>query len=162
VARGFDDTFWLAAGLSLFAFPMALLLRRPVRPAAVRAFAMRQLGEGIILGAAARRFAARPPATNGTAPRSDRRAAPPGPAPAPRPDRGAAGLVRAEVARTRLRRGLTLLRPGASPAGLVPQPPLSAAVRALFVVVFAASLVGTALLVSHGYEAATVPRLPLP
>jgi EmrB/QacA subfamily drug resistance transporter len=147
VAKGFDDTFWVAAGLSLVAFPMAVLLRRPVSPEAVRAFAMRQLGEGIILGAAARRFAARPPATNGAA---------------PRPDRRAAGQVLAEVACTRLRRGLTLLRPGASPAGLVPQPPLSAAVRAVFVVVLVASLVGTALLVGHGYEAATVPRLPLP
>jgi EmrB/QacA subfamily drug resistance transporter len=147
VARAFDDTFWVAAGLSLFAFPMALLLRRPLRPEAVRAFAMRQLGEGIILGAAARRFAARPPRANGAAPRSDRQAA---------------GRLLAEVASARLRRGLTLVRPGVSTAGLVPQPRLSAGLRALFVVVLVASLVGTALLVSHGYQAAAVPRLPLP
>src|SRR5262249_60926635 len=58
VAKGFDDTFWLMAGMTLLCFPMALLLRRPLRPAAVRAFGFRQLTEGVILGAAARRVGA--------------------------------------------------------------------------------------------------------
>src|SRR5262249_56980731 len=35
VARGFDDTFWVMAGLTLLCFPMALLLRRPLPPRSI-------------------------------------------------------------------------------------------------------------------------------
>jgi hypothetical protein len=147
VARGFDDTFWVAAGLSLVAFPMAVLLRRPLRPEVVRAFALRQLGEGIVLGAAARRLDARAGARNGTAPRVESRAA---------------QAVLTEGARARLGRGFSMLRAGTNAAGLVPQPPVSPVVRAVFVLTLVAALVGTAVLIAHGYQAATVPRLPLP
>ena len=51
-ARGFDDAFWVTAGMSLVCFPMALLLRRAMRPAAVRDYALREIGRGIGMTAA--------------------------------------------------------------------------------------------------------------
>jgi hypothetical protein len=149
-ARGFDDTFWVTVGLSLICFPMALLLRRPPRPQAVRAYALRQLAEGVILGAAARRLAAR--AANGSAPNGHR------PAPALRAEN--AGEVLAGGARSRLDRGLALLRPGSSASGIVPQAPLRPLVWALFAVLMAAALAGSVLAVLHGYQAPALPRIP--
>jgi EmrB/QacA subfamily drug resistance transporter len=135
VAKGFDDTFWVTAGLSLICFPLALLLRRSLRPEAVRAYALRQLAEGVILGAAARRL-------NG---------------------RLAAGTNRELVAggaRRRLQRGFTILRAGTSASGLVPQAPIAPALWALFAVLMVVALVGTVLLVLHGIQTPAVPPLP--
>jgi EmrB/QacA subfamily drug resistance transporter len=135
VAKGFDDTFWVTAGLSLICFPLALLLRRSLRPETVRAYALRQLAEGVILGAAARRL-------NG---------------------RVAAGTnqeLLAGGARTRLQRGFTILRAGTSASGLVPQAPIAPALWALVAVLMVAALVGTVLLVLHGAQTPAVPPLP--
>ena len=147
VARGFDDTFWLMAGMTLLCFPMALLLRRPLRPAVVRAFGLRQLTEGVILGAAARRLGA-----NGVAASSSnglrRKTA-----------SQAAYEVLAGAAQGRLKRGLAIIRGGTNAAGLVPQPALSLTIRVFFVVLLVAALVGTALAVAHGYQTPVVPRL---
>lgn len=149
VAKGFDDTFWVTTGLALICFPMALLLRRPLKPAVLRAFALRQLAEGVIFGAAARRLRASEPltASNGRLPKVDPQAAFP---------------VLAGVAKGRLNKGLTILRAGTNSAGLVPQPPLSLAVRTGFVVLLIAALIGTVLAVAHGYQTPVAPQLTLP
>src|SRR5205807_10113455 len=54
VAKGFDQTFWVSLAFVLLAFPMALLLGRALEPSVVRSYALKQLGDGVILGAAAR------------------------------------------------------------------------------------------------------------
>ncbi len=149
VAKGFDDTFWLMAGMTLLCFPMALLLRRPLRPAAVRAFALRQLTEGVILGAAARRVGANGSSAHGNGLR-------------PLVASPSAYEVLAGAARGRLRKGLAIIRGGTNAAGLVPQPPLSLRIRIFFVVVLVAALVGTTLAVAHGYQTPAVPRLSIP
>jgi EmrB/QacA subfamily drug resistance transporter len=148
-ARGFDDAFWVSVGLSLICFPMIVLLRRPLRPEVVRAFGLRQLAEGVILGVAARRIAADgfSPSANGARRSLDL------------PD---AYEVLVDSARSRLRRGFTVLRAGTNAAGLVPQPPLSFAVRALFAVLVVVALTASVLAVVHGYQPAEVPRLSLP
>jgi EmrB/QacA subfamily drug resistance transporter len=148
VAKGFDDTFWLMAGLTLLCFPMALLLRRPLRPAVVRAFGLRQLTEGVILGAAARRLGAGGAGTRSNGLR-------------PRTILPVAYEALAEAAQGRLKRGLAIVRGGTNASGLVPQPPLSLTVRIFFVVLLVAALVGTALAVAHGYQTPVVPRLAL-
>jgi EmrB/QacA subfamily drug resistance transporter len=135
VAKGFDDTFWVTVGLSLICFPLALLLRRSLRPDAVRAYALRQLAEGVILGAAARRLDGR------LAPHASR-------------DLLVGG------ARSRLQRGFTILRAGTSASGLVPQAPLSPALWVLFVVLLLAALAGSVLAVLHGSQPPAVPPLP--
>lgn len=146
VAKGFDDTFWMMAGLTLLCFPMALLLRRPLTPAAVRAFGLRQLTEGVILGAAARRVGSSgsPAGSNGLRPKVASQTA---------------FEVLSASARGRLQRGLAILRGGTNAAGLVPQPSLSLMIRIIFVVVTAAALVGMALAVAHGYQTPVVPKL---
>jgi len=135
VAKGFDDTFWVTVGLSLICFPLALLLRRSLRPEAVRAYALRQLAEGVILGAAARRLNGRL-----TAP-------------------GSRELL-AGGARSRLQRGFTILRAGTSASGLVPQAPISTALWMLFGVLLVAALIGSVLAVLHGSQTPVVPPLP--
>ncbi|HKF76096.1 MAG TPA: DHA2 family efflux MFS transporter permease subunit [Candidatus Dormibacteraeota bacterium] len=147
-ARGFDDAFWVAAAMSLICFPMAVLLRRPPRPETVRRFGLRQLAEGIILGAAARRVAR--DGLNGSRDGAVHRL-----------DPEAAYVLLAEGARRRLRRGLALLDGGDAAPGSVPLPPLRPALRVLFAVLLVAALAGTLLLVAHGYGAADVPRLAL-
>ncbi|HXM55872.1 MAG TPA: MDR family MFS transporter [Candidatus Dormibacteraeota bacterium] len=134
VAKGYDNTFWVTVGLSLICFPMALLLRRSLRPQAVRAYALRQLAEGVILGAAARRLSRR---------------GLPSPASV---DPDAARAVLAGSARSRLERGFLLLRSGTNASGLVPQAPLSPVVWTLFVVGTAIALAGTVVAVLHGYQ----------
>jgi EmrB/QacA subfamily drug resistance transporter len=135
VAKGFDDTFWVTVGLSLICFPLALLLRRSLRPDAVRAYALRQLAEGVILGAAARRLDGR------LAPHASRE-------------------LLAGGARSRLERGFTILRAGTSASGLVPQSPLSPVLWVLFVVLLLAALAGSVLAVLHGSQPPAVPPLP--
>ncbi|HSR23923.1 MAG TPA: DHA2 family efflux MFS transporter permease subunit, partial [Candidatus Eisenbacteria bacterium] len=142
VARGYDDTFWVTVGLSLVCFPMALLLRRSLRPDVVRAHALRLLAEGVILGAAARRLAT----GNGIASL----------------DPVAARATLAGGARSRLERGFQALRAGTSASGLVPLAPLSPAVWALFAIVLVVALIGTVLAVLHGYQAPSAPRPPGP
>jgi EmrB/QacA subfamily drug resistance transporter len=135
VARGFDDTFWVTVGLSLICFPMALLLRRSLRPEAVRAYALRQLAEGVLLGTAARRL-------DGALPRHASRGR----------------LVGG--ARSRLERGFTLLDAGTRASGLVPQAPVSPALWVLFAVMLVAALIGSVVAVLHGAQAPAVAPLP--
>ncbi|HEY7201699.1 MAG TPA: DHA2 family efflux MFS transporter permease subunit [Candidatus Dormibacteraeota bacterium] len=143
VAKGYDNTFWVTVGLSLICFPMALLLRRSLRPQAVRAYALRQLAEGVILGAAARRLER-------------------GELPAGSVDRGTAWTALADGARSRLQRGFTILRAGTNASGLVPQAPLSPVIWTLFAVFMVVALVGTAAAMAHGFQTPGVPRLPFP
>src|SRR5207249_5968290 len=63
VAKGFDQTFWISLAFVLLAFPMALLLRRALKPRDVRAYALKQLAEGVVLGTAARYLRDRRPRT---------------------------------------------------------------------------------------------------
>lgn len=136
-ARAFDDTFWVTVGLSLICFPMALLLRRSLRPEAVRAYALRQLAEGVILGRAARRMEGRID---------------------PRPSL----QLLVDGARSRLQRGFLILRAGTNASGLMPQAPLAPALWVLFAVTLGVALAGSVLAVLHGYQSPPAPHLPPP
>jgi EmrB/QacA subfamily drug resistance transporter len=139
--KGFTDTFWVSAGLIVLAFPMTLLLRRALRPQEVRQYALRQLAEGIVLGAAARRL---------------RRALPSWPGVVP--DR--AEPVLSQAALGRLRKGETLLRAGTTAAGLVPQRGPGLITRVSFVVLAVAAVILMVMAISHGYQTPAVPSLP--
>ncbi|TMC11213.1 MAG: DHA2 family efflux MFS transporter permease subunit [Chloroflexi bacterium] len=138
--KGFDDTFWVAAGLIALAFPLTILLRRALRPQEVRRYALRQLTEGIVLGAAARRL---------------RRAAP-----SARLEPERAVPVLSQEALTRLRKGQTLLRAGTAAGGLVPRPRPGLATRVSFAVVVVAAVVAMVAATAHGYRTPVVPSLP--
>lgn len=149
VAAGFDDTFWVTVGLSLICFPMALLLRRSLRPEDVRRFALRQLSEGIILGAAARRLNRVGATTsNGAGATGGLR------------DPEAVREVLAAGARSRLQRGFQVLRSGTNASGLVPQAPLSPVLWVLFAILMVGAVVGTIAALVHGYQVPLVPPLP--
>jgi len=142
-AKGFDETFWVSLAFVLPAFPMALLLRRALRPQDVRSYALHQLAEGVILGAAARYLRDRKPR------RVSRRV-----------DPNSAFAFLAEAATGRLQKGLTLIHADAGTTGLVPQPGPSRALKAAFAVVLILALVGVVLAVAHGYQSPAVPSLP--
>jgi EmrB/QacA subfamily drug resistance transporter len=145
VAKGYDDTFWVSLIFVLPAFPMALMLRRALKPQVVRSYALRQLAEGVILGAAARYLRA------GSG-RSVSRWI----------DPAMAFEYLASAAVARLQKGLTLIQAGTSASGLVPQPGPSRLLRAAFVVLLVLALVGMVLAVAHGYQTPQVPAPPLP
>lgn len=147
VARGYDDTFWIAAGITVLAFPMALLLRRAQRPEAVRAYGMRQLREALLLGVAAHWVDRRRVSGNGSANGSP----------------ALPGLSRQALARaglTRLESARTILRMGTGAAGLLPQAPLSRTYKVLVVAIAVAALAVMVVLVLHGAQKPTVPSLP--
>ncbi|HKF76694.1 MAG TPA: MDR family MFS transporter [Candidatus Dormibacteraeota bacterium] len=141
-AHAFDDTFWVSLGLTALAFPLTILLRRALRPPEVRAYAMRQLAEGVVLGAAARHL--REGSRTGLSWRVD---------PA------AAAQVLGGAALARLRKGQTLLRAGTAASGLVPRPGPSLATRVSFAVVAAVALVVMGMATVHGYRTPQVPQL---
>jgi EmrB/QacA subfamily drug resistance transporter len=142
-ARGFDETFWITTGLAVLGFPLTLLLRRALRPEQVRAFALSQLGQGVVLGAAARRV--RDGGLNGLSGRIA-------------PDEAFRTL--AAAATQRLDRGLTLLKAGTNAAGLVPQPRLSLRRRLSFAILLGVSLAAALAAVVHGYQTPSVPAAP--
>jgi hypothetical protein len=142
--KGFTDAFWVAAGLTALAFPLTILLRRALRPQEVRSYAMRQLGEGIILGAAARRLRERE--AEG--------------APTPRVPPATALPVLSAAALARLRLGQTLLRAGTAAGGLVPQPGASLAKRVSFAVAAVLAVSVMAAATAYAYRTPSVPSLP--
>ena len=144
--KGFNETFWVGAGLVLIAFPMTLLLRRALTPEAVRSYAVRQASEGIVLGMAALKL--RDGHFNGSFLGTA--------------DRPAAFKVFAGAAMTRLQKAMTLLKAGTNASGLVPQPGLSLGRRVAFVVVLLAALTASVLAIVHGYQVAQVPSLATP
>ncbi len=109
---------------------------------------MRQLVEGVIFGAAARRLRSKAVKgdSNGRLTRLDPEVAYP---------------AMAEVARSRLSSGLALIR-GGSDSSLIPQRPLTWVVRAAFVVLLVGALVATAFAFVHGYQTPAVPQLTIP
>jgi EmrB/QacA subfamily drug resistance transporter len=145
VARGFDETFWIATGIGVLGLPLTLLLRRALRPEQVRAFALSELGQGVVLGAAARRVRDR--GLNGASGRIA-------------PEEAFRTLAAAAI--RRLDRGLTLLRAGTNAAGLVPQPRLSLGRRVSFAVVLCLTLAAATAAVMHGYQTPSVPSAPVP
>lgn len=149
VTKGYVDTFWIAAGVVLLGLPLALLLRKALRPDVVRSYGLRQLSQGIVLGSAARWIARNPDALNGRTPRLGIK-----------PEQAQQLLARA--ARARLQTGITIMRMGTNAAGLVPKAPLPGWLVGLVVVVFGAALVGLAICFSHGLQTPTIPTLPIP
>jgi EmrB/QacA subfamily drug resistance transporter len=141
--KGFDDTFWVAAGLTLLAFPLALLLRRALRREEVRAYALRQLAGGVVLGAAARRL----------------RDAPAGSL-SHELDSAAAVPVIAGAALARLHTGLVLLRAGTGASGLVPRPGPSLGLRLTVGLAAAVAVFGMVAASAYGLRASPVPQLP--
>ncbi|MBO0687228.1 MAG: hypothetical protein J2P45_29110, partial [Candidatus Dormibacteraeota bacterium] len=146
VTKGYNDTFWIAAGIVLLGFPLSLLLRRAPRPGDVRAYGRRTLGQGIVLGAAALWVRRNPDALNGHSPL----------APAPM----FAALARG--AQERLRTGMTVMRLGTNAAGLLPQDPLPVWLWALVALGGAAALAGLAFCFAQGLHTPTPPPLPVP
>src|SRR5439155_1448824 len=128
------QTFWISLAFVLLAFPMALLLRRALKPLVVMSYALKQLAEGVIIGLAARhlRDGKEQPLARWLDPPADYE-------------------LLATAATGRLRKGLTLIEAGTSASGLVPQPGPSRGLRAAFSVVLALALVGIVLAVAHGY-----------
>jgi EmrB/QacA subfamily drug resistance transporter len=143
VAKGFDQTFWISLAFVLLAFPMALLLRRALKPQEVRSYALKQLAEGVILGAAARHL------RDGDGHAHSRWI-----------DSPSAFELLAKAATGRLQKGLTLIQVGTSASGLVPQAGPSRGLRAAFAVVLVLAFVGVVLAVAHGYQTPQVPALP--
>ncbi len=142
-AKGFDDAFWVGAGLVVMAFPMTLLLRRALDPAVVRSYGIKQISEGIVLGVAALQL--RDGRLRGAVARINT---------------AEAFRVLAAGAMSRLQRGLTLLKMGTNAAGLVPQPGLSRGRRAAFGVLLVCSVVLCAGALVRGYQTPEVPALP--
>jgi EmrB/QacA subfamily drug resistance transporter len=142
-AKGFDQTFWVGAGLVVMAFPMTLLLRRALAPAVVRSYGIKQASEGIVLGVAALQL--RDGQLNGAAARINRTEA---------------FSVLAAGATQRLQRGLTVLKMGTNAAGLVPQPAISPGRRSAFAALLVCALAACIAAVAHGYQAPQVPSLP--
>jgi hypothetical protein len=138
--KGFDDTFWVAAGLVVLAFPLTLLLRRAARPQEVRRYALRQLTEGIVLGAAARRL------------RRD--------GPRQRVEQGRAEPVLSQAALARLRRGQALLRGGTAAGGLMPKRRPGLLTGVSFAVLTVAAVIAMVAATSYGYRTPDVPSLP--
>ena len=140
--KGFTDTLWVSAGLIVLAFPLTILLRRALQPQEVRRYALRQLAEGFVLGAAARRL----------------RRALPSPRQELEPER--AVPVLSQAATVRLRTGQTLLRAGTAAAGLVPQRGPGLVARLSFAVVAVVAVGLMVMAVAHGYRTPDVPSLP--
>jgi EmrB/QacA subfamily drug resistance transporter len=138
--KGFTDTFWVSAGLVVLAFPLTVLLRRALKPQEVRRYALRQLAEGIVLGAAARRLRRDPPS--------------------PRVEADRAVPVLSQAATARLRLGQTLLRAGTAAAGMVPQRGPGLATRVSFAVLTVGAVVLMVMAIAHGYRTPDVPSLP--
>jgi EmrB/QacA subfamily drug resistance transporter len=147
VTKGYQDTFWIAAGIVLLGFPMAVLLRRARRPEEVHAYGLRQLRHGIVLGAAALWVERNPGALDGRW-----RRLPVGPGPA--------FQALARAAQERLRTGITILHMGTNAAGLLPNQPLPAWRRGLALLALAAAVVGLAFCFAHGLQTSTPPALP--
>jgi hypothetical protein len=122
---------------------MALLLRKAMRPDEVRAYAINQLGQGLILGAAAQRL--RDGRLNGLTGKIDRLSA---------------FRLLATSATRRLETAGTLIRAGTAASGLVPRNGLSRPYRALVGIVFLAALVGMVVAFVHGFQAPVVPTPP--
>jgi EmrB/QacA subfamily drug resistance transporter len=148
VAKGFDDTFWIAAGLVLLGIPVAMTLRKALRPEVVRAYGLRQLSQGIVLGAAARWVERRPESVNGH-----------GPGLPTEPRR--ARQVLTEAAGERLQTGMTVLRMGTNAAGLVPTSPLPWWLWSLVALTSVGAVIGLVICFSHGLQPPTVPTLHL-
>jgi hypothetical protein len=148
VAKGYDDTFWIAAGITVLAFPLALLLRRAQRPEVVRAYGMRQLREALLLGVAAHWVDGQK--SNGNGSGNGALAAP--------------GLSRQSLARaglSRLQTATTVLKLGTTAAGLLPQQPISDRHKALVAVVTVLALAVMVVLVLHGVQKPAVPAIAL-
>lgn len=146
VAKGFDETFWVAAGLTILCLPMGLLLRRALTAQEVRSYALRQAGEGVLLGVAAQRVrSGKLNGNNGFHSKLDKQAA---------------FETLARPAIQRLEKATTLLRAGTGAAGMVPQAGLSRGRKVAFVVAAIFALVAMVLLFWRGYQTSAVPSLP--
>jgi EmrB/QacA subfamily drug resistance transporter len=143
IAKGYDQTFWFTAGIMLIGFPAALLLGRALRADEVRAYAMKQLGEGLVLGQAARRMRDGP--LNGLTRQID----------VPSAYRLLAGS-----ATRRLTQATQMLQMGPSAGGLVPHPGLSSARKALIVLFTMGALVGLAITFVQAFQTPVIPPLP--
>jgi len=139
--KGFDNTFWVAAGIGMLCFPAAVMLQRARSGDEVRAYAKKQIEVGVLLGAAAQRVRG-----------------------------GVDGRIRgtdaqvlytslAGSAKARLRQGSLLMRMGSNGGGMVPRVPMS---NRLKVVVVAATViaVGAAVFgIARGYQTPNVPDI---
>jgi EmrB/QacA subfamily drug resistance transporter len=143
IAKGYDQTFWFTVGIMLIGFPAALLLGRALRADEVRAYAMKQLGEGLVLGQAARRMRDGP--LNGLTRQID----------VPSAYRLLAGS-----ATRRLTQATQMLQMGPSAGGLVPHPGLSSARKALIVLFTVGALVGLAITFVQAFQTPVIPPLP--
>jgi EmrB/QacA subfamily drug resistance transporter len=142
VARGFEDTFWVALGLSMLCFPIALLLRRAMRPDEVKAYALKRFAEGVVLALAVRRL------RMGGFDRPEPLASP------------AATRSVSVAATTRLQEAAALLKAGTVASGLVPQPRLSPLRRIGVGAIAVAAVTCMVFAIGRGYQTPQPPPPP--
>jgi len=142
--HGFNDTFWVVAGLGMLCFPAAFLLQRARRGDEVRAYAKKQIEVGVLLGAAAQRVRD-----------------------------GAGGRIQGAdadmlytslkgSAKARLQQGALMMRMGSNAGGMVPRQPMSNALKAMIGAAAVIGLAGAVLGIVKGYQTPNVPDiLPL-
>ncbi|MGH7912036.1 MAG: DHA2 family efflux MFS transporter permease subunit [Candidatus Dormibacteraceae bacterium] len=139
--KGFDAAFLIAAGLGLLCLPASLLLRRAFSAKEVRAYAMGQLRQGVLLGTAALKV------RDGAGGRLPREAA----------DSAFSALARSGKAR--IQQALLMLRLGTNAGGLVPRPPLSPILKAGIGAAAVIGIAGTVIAFVHGFQAPSVPDI---
>lgn len=142
--HGFNDTFWVAAGLGMLCFPAAFLLQRARRGDEVRAYAKKQIEVGVLLGAAAQRV------RDGAG--------------------GRLGGTDAQMlysslsgsAKARLQQGSLMMRMGSNAGGMVPRQPMSRGLKAMIGAAAVIGLAGAIFGIVKGYQTPDVPNiLPL-
>lgn len=139
--KGFDDTFWVAAGIGMLCFPAAFLLQRARSAREVHAYAKKQMEVGILLGAAAQRVR---DGVDGRIQEAD------------------AQVLYSSLAgsaKARLRQGAMMMRMGSNAGGMVPRQPMS---NHLKVMVAAATVVGVGgaiFGIAKGYQPPSVPDI---
>ncbi|MFZ0216637.1 MAG: MFS transporter, partial [Candidatus Dormiibacterota bacterium] len=142
--KGFDATFWIAAGLGMLCFPAAFLLQRALKPQEVRDYAVTQMEQGVLLGTAAQRVR-----------------------------EGAGGRIHGAEAQTmfgslsgaakgKLQQGMMLMRMGANAGGLVPRQPMSGPLKVMIVLATIIGVGCAVLGIVKGFQTPEVPNiLPL-
>ncbi len=142
--HGFNDTFWVAAGLGMLCFPAAFLLQRARRGDEVRAYAKKQIEVGVLLGAAAQRVRDGAGARLGGA------------------DAQMLFTSLSGSAKARLQQGALMMRMGANAGGMVPRQRMSKVLKAMIGTAAVLGVAGAIFGIVKGYQTPEVPNiLPL-
>ncbi len=139
--KGFDDTFWIAAGIGMLCFPAAFLLQRARSADEVRAYAKKQIEMGVLLGSAAQRLRVGVDGRIGGA------------------DAKALYSSMAGSAKGRLRQGALMMRMGSNAGGMVPRRPMSTRLKVMFAAATVIGVAGAIFGIAKGYQPPSVPDI---